>query len=46
VPGHKGGFVMVRDAVKRPRPKEAPMPASVRKPEKNGKAEESKAAEG
>jgi large subunit ribosomal protein L3 len=46
VPGHKGGFVMVRDAVKRPRPQEAPMPASVRKPEKNGKAEESKAAEG
>jgi large subunit ribosomal protein L3 len=32
VPGHKGGFVMVRDAVKRPRPAEAPMPASVRKP--------------
>jgi large subunit ribosomal protein L3 len=31
VPGHKGGFVMVRDAVKRPLPKDAPKPASVRK---------------
>jgi large subunit ribosomal protein L3 len=31
VPGHKGGWVMVRDAVKRARPKEAPMPASVKK---------------
>jgi len=30
VPGHKGGFVMVRDAVKRP-VKDAPMPASVEK---------------
>jgi len=38
VPGHKGGFVMVRDAVKRPLPTEAPHPASVRKPEKNGAA--------
>ncbi len=46
VPGHKGGFVMVRDAAKRPRPKEAPMPASVRKSEKNGTTEEPKAAEG
>ena len=43
VPGHKGGFVMIRDAAKHTRPKEAPMPASVKKPEKNGKAEEPKA---
>lgn len=34
VPGHKGGWVMVRDASKRVRHKDAPMPASVRKPEK------------
>lgn len=45
VPGHKGGFVMVRDAAKRPRPKDAPMPASIRRPEKNGKPAEPKAAE-
>src|SRR5260221_6509697 len=38
VPGHKGGWVMVRDAAKRPRPKEAPMPASVKKVERGGKA--------
>src|SRR3984957_972786 len=36
VPGSKGGWVMVRDAAKRPRPEAAPMPASVRKPERNG----------
>jgi large subunit ribosomal protein L3 len=36
VPGSKGGWVMVRDAVKRSRPDAAPMPASVRKPERNG----------
>jgi large subunit ribosomal protein L3 len=39
VPGHKGGWVMVRDAVKRARPKEAPMPASVKKVEKAAPAE-------
>jgi large subunit ribosomal protein L3 len=33
VPGSKGGWVMVRDAAKRERPKDAPMPASVRKRE-------------
>ena len=39
VPGHKGGWVMVRDAVKHPLPKEAPVPASVKKVEKsNGNA--------
>jgi large subunit ribosomal protein L3 len=31
VPGSKGGWVMVRDAVKHALPKEAPMPASVKK---------------
>jgi large subunit ribosomal protein L3 len=30
VPGHKGGWVMVRDAVKRPH-KDVPKPASVKK---------------
>jgi large subunit ribosomal protein L3 len=39
VPGHKGGWVMVRDAVKRALPKDAPKPASVKKVEKaNGGA--------
>jgi large subunit ribosomal protein L3 len=33
VPGSKGGWVMVRDAVKRP-VKDAPSPASVKKREK------------
>jgi len=30
VPGAEGGYVMVTDAVKRKRPKEAPFPAAVR----------------
>ena len=30
VPGSKGGFLMVRDAVKRPAPEGAPYPASLR----------------
>jgi large subunit ribosomal protein L3 len=34
VPGHKGGWVMVRDAAKRVLPKDAPRPASVTKREK------------
>jgi large subunit ribosomal protein L3 len=32
VPGNKGGWVLVRDAVKRPVPKEAPRPGAIRKP--------------
>src|ERR1700720_271508 len=40
VPGHKGGWVMVRDAAKRPRPETAPMPASVRKSDRNGASEQ------
>jgi large subunit ribosomal protein L3 len=44
VPGHKGGWVMVRDAVKRDLHKDAPKPASVRKPDRaNGAAAEQKA---
>jgi large subunit ribosomal protein L3 len=30
VPGAQGGYVLVRDAAKRPRPKEAPFPAAIR----------------
>ncbi|MCR4281641.1 MAG: 50S ribosomal protein L3 [Bauldia sp.] len=33
VPGAKGGFLLVKDAVKRALPKEAPMPAALRKRE-------------
>ena len=44
VPGSKGGWVMVRDAVKRP-PKDAPSPGSVKKAEKaNGSAAPAEAA--
>jgi large subunit ribosomal protein L3 len=32
VPGSKGGWVFIRDAVKRDLPKEAPKPASIKKP--------------
>ena len=40
VPGHKGGWVMVHDAANRPRPETAPMPASVRKSDRNGASEQ------
>jgi len=30
VPGSKGGWVLIKDAVKRPRPDDAPMPAAIR----------------
>jgi large subunit ribosomal protein L3 len=33
VPGAKGGWILVRDAVKRALPKEAPMPGAIRKSE-------------
>ena len=33
VPGSKGGWVLIRDAVKRERHKDAPMPGSFRMPE-------------
>jgi large subunit ribosomal protein L3 len=38
VPGSKGGWVMIRDAVKRP-PKDVPSPGSVKKREKTAQAE-------
>ncbi len=36
VPGGKGGWVMLRDAVKRPLPEGAPKPGAFRKPENSG----------
>jgi large subunit ribosomal protein L3 len=36
IPGAKGGWVMVRDAVKKPLPEGVPMPGAFRKPENNG----------
>ena len=42
VPGAKGGWLLVRDAVKRALPKDAPMPAALRE---NGKAAETAAPE-
>jgi large subunit ribosomal protein L3 len=30
VPGHKGGWVLVRDAVKKPLPENAPRPGAIR----------------
>jgi large subunit ribosomal protein L3 len=38
VPGNKGGWILVHDAVKRALPKEAPMPGKFRKAESNGAA--------
>src|SRR5215813_12983765 len=46
VPGAKGGWVMVRDAVKRPAPKDLPKPASVKKAERAAAPAEAPAAEG
>src|SRR5579885_1556980 len=45
VPGHKGGWVMVRDAVKRPHA-DTPKPASVKKRAANGAAPAAATAEG
>src|SRR5271166_5148308 len=36
IPGSKGGWVMLRDAVKKPLPEAAPKPGAFRKPENNG----------
>jgi len=45
VPGSKGGWVMVRDAVKKPH-KDSPMPGSIKKREaKPAPAAEQKASE-
>lgn len=46
VPGSKGSWIMVRDAVKAPLPKEAPLPGAIRKAENQAKAEETAASEG
>jgi large subunit ribosomal protein L3 len=35
VPGHKGGWLLVKDAVKAPRPKDAPYPAGIRQSAEN-----------
>jgi large subunit ribosomal protein L3 len=43
VPGAKGGWVMVRDAVKKPLPKDAPKPGAFRKPENSGAGAEAEA---
>ena len=45
VPGSKGGWVMIRDAVKKPHAK-LPMPASVKKREGKAPAAEEQTAEG
>jgi len=47
VPGAEGGFVLIKDAAKRPRPKEAPLPAALKaKPAAEaGPAAEAPAAE-
>src|SRR5690606_1169010 len=48
VPGSKGAWIMVRDAVKVPLPDSAPKPAAIRAAQKNdaAKAEEATASEG
>lgn len=48
VPGSKGAWIMVRDAIKATLPDEAPRPAAIRSSEKNNapKAEEAAASEG
>jgi large subunit ribosomal protein L3 len=38
VPGHKGGWLLVKDAVKTPRPEGAPYPAGIRQPAANNDA--------
>ena len=45
VPGAKGGWITVRDAVKKPLPKEAPKPGKFRAPEGDGAKAEPAAAE-
>ena len=38
VPGHKGGWITVRDAVKKALPKEAPKPGKFKSPAAEAKA--------
>jgi large subunit ribosomal protein L3 len=45
VPGHAGGWIHVRDAVKRPLPKEAPQPGKFRVTDAAGKSDAAPAAE-
>ena len=45
VPGADGGWVLIRDAVKRPRPAEAPYPGAVRKPSRDATAQSSPVTE-
>src|SRR5262245_6317081 len=45
VPGTKGGWVLVRDAVKRPLPKEAPQPGAFRKSGDSAEAAQSAGAQ-
>ena len=45
VPGSKGGWITVRDAVKKALPKDAPKPGKFRESAASAKAEEAKAAE-
>jgi large subunit ribosomal protein L3 len=40
VPGADGGYVLVKDAAKRPRPKDVPLPGAVRKAAEAGAAEQ------
>jgi len=46
VPGSKGAWIMVRDAVKAPLPKEAPLPAGIRASNNNAAKAEEAASEG
>jgi large subunit ribosomal protein L3 len=43
IPGSKGGWVMVKDAVKKPLPKEAPIPGAFRKSEQSAAGSEAEA---
>jgi large subunit ribosomal protein L3 len=43
VPGSKGGWVLLRDAVKKPLPKDAPKPGAFRKPEQSAASAEAEA---
>jgi len=44
VPGHKGGWITVRDAVKKALPKEAPKPGKFKTPAAEAKSSETKSA--
>jgi large subunit ribosomal protein L3 len=46
IPGSEGGWVLVRDAAKRPLPKDVPFPGAVRKPAGEAPADANAAQEG